>query len=302
MQYHQLFRQVKYLRAKMDSDTLILSPLSDKFPSLNKPLHCLSAVDKLALNLDSPTWCTLQVPENTFVCLLNKSGTAILHPPEPANPIPVYPNQAYFASPGTENLVLLSRGEHNWHTVSWQISQAELLCQKLMALLRNISPSFPATVPLSLSLIENEEIINRAAETASNTIDLSVLGIIHQLVSRFEDLPKLELPECPESVLKVLRDLHEFPLKHWGMREAARQSNYSEFYFSKLFKSAMGVGFHEYLDTLRAKLAVDLFLQTRLKVNDIANKCAFQRPEQLRSVLKTRLGLTPREIRSTPTC
>ena len=66
-------------------------------------------------------------------------------------------------------------------------------------------------------------------------------------------------------------------------------------YFHRLFKSAIGKTFHNYVEEFRIKKAIDLLSLTNKNITEIALECGFSSQSYFNQVFKRRMGKTPRE-------
>ncbi|MEE0927859.1 MAG: AraC family transcriptional regulator [Acutalibacteraceae bacterium] len=80
--------------------------------------------------------------------------------------------------------------------------------------------------------------------------------------------------------------------------DAADALGYERCYFSKMFKSIFGVGFNDYLSTLRFWAATDELTNTSRSITDIALDSGFQSVRSFNDVFKKKAGITPLEYRS----
>ncbi len=69
-------------------------------------------------------------------------------------------------------------------------------------------------------------------------------------------------------------------------------------YLSSRFKSEMGVGFVEYINTLRIRTAQQLLKDMRYRTNEVAALVGFDNPKYFARVFKKVTGLVPSEYRS----
>ena len=69
----------------------------------------------------------------------------------------------------------------------------------------------------------------------------------------------------------------------------------SPIHFHNLFKKAVGVTLHEYVQEQRLKKAVDLLLTTSMTLTQIAYACGFSSQSYFSFVFKQKTGKTPRE-------
>ena len=81
--------------------------------------------------------------------------------------------------------------------------------------------------------------------------------------------------------------------------QIANELFYNPKYLSHKFKEKMGMGYTDYLNSLRIKYAVMLFEHGIDSVKNIAALCGFSDPLYFSSVFKKRMGVSPSEYKKT---
>ena len=79
-----------------------------------------------------------------------------------------------------------------------------------------------------------------------------------------------------------------------SLENVAAHFSLSAIHFHNLFKKAVGVTLHEYVEEQRLKKAIDLLLTTKLTLTDIAFDCGFSSQSYFSFVFKRKFGVTPR--------
>ena len=82
-----------------------------------------------------------------------------------------------------------------------------------------------------------------------------------------------------------------------SLSEVASRTGFSVSRFSRCFKEAFGMGFSDYLLTLRCDHARRLLETTRLSIGQIAQDCGFQSASYFIQQFKRRVGQTPQSYR-----
>jgi AraC-like DNA-binding protein len=82
-----------------------------------------------------------------------------------------------------------------------------------------------------------------------------------------------------------------------SLSEVASRTGFSVSRFSRCFKEAFGMGFSDYLLTLRCDHARRLLETTRLSIGQIAQDCGFQSASYFIQQFKRRIGSTPQAFR-----
>jgi len=70
-------------------------------------------------------------------------------------------------------------------------------------------------------------------------------------------------------------------------------------YLSAFFIREMGMGFNEYISTIRIEYAKELLLTTNQKVNEIAEECGFSSASYFNVVFRKQVGVSPGAYRNT---
>ncbi|MBQ9116223.1 MAG: helix-turn-helix transcriptional regulator [Clostridia bacterium] len=87
----------------------------------------------------------------------------------------------------------------------------------------------------------------------------------------------------------------EFSDPEFSLNSAAKQLGYNSKYLSHAFKKKMGLGFSQYLTTVRIRNAVLLMEHGVDSVKNISFLCGFSDPLYFSTVFKKTVGMTPTE-------
>ncbi|MFY9233520.1 MAG: helix-turn-helix transcriptional regulator [Fimbriimonadaceae bacterium] len=133
-------------------------------------------------------------------------------------------------------------------------------------------------------------------------IEPLVLSVLYEIVPKLtigqDELQLAHLPpDLPASIGKLAKEVCGKPQTAWPLKEAAQAAGYSPFHFSRVFKSLVGYGFHEFVDRCRTEFAVEQLCDSDLPVDVIASSCGFGTTQGLRESVKEYLGLVPSELR-----
>ena len=71
----------------------------------------------------------------------------------------------------------------------------------------------------------------------------------------------------------------------------------SRYHFCRIFHSATGATFLEYLYNVRLAKAHQLLLGSDLSLNEISSRCGFSSTSHLARIFKNAYGIPPREFR-----
>lgn len=99
-------------------------------------------------------------------------------------------------------------------------------------------------------------------------------------------------------VMEVIDDcIRKQYMEDLSMQEMARQMNYSEAYFCKLFKQCFGQNFTSYLTEYRVNEAKKLLAQPAFNVKDVGRAVGYSDANYFAKVFKRITGLSPSEYR-----
>lgn len=96
-------------------------------------------------------------------------------------------------------------------------------------------------------------------------------------------------------VTDYMNENYKKPLR---LADVAEALGYERCYFSKLFKNIFGVGFNDYLTTLRVGAAAKELTHTARLITDIAFDSGFQSVRSFNDIFKKRTGMTPMQYRN----
>lgn len=80
--------------------------------------------------------------------------------------------------------------------------------------------------------------------------------------------------------------------------EVAQQLNISSEHLSRLFKEEINIGFNQYINMKKIKIAKKLLLNDQLKVSDISEQLGFSSPRYFSKVFKKLEGITTKEFKT----
>jgi transcriptional regulator GlxA family with amidase domain len=88
------------------------------------------------------------------------------------------------------------------------------------------------------------------------------------------------------------------PARAWNLSGLARVAGASNRHLSRLFHEHAGMSITDYRNRLRATLARELISQTRLDIEEVAERAGFGSTRQLRRAWRRLYGTTPRQARA----
>ncbi|SDM83924.1 AraC-type DNA-binding protein [Paenibacillus sp. yr247] len=84
---------------------------------------------------------------------------------------------------------------------------------------------------------------------------------------------------------------------HITLNDLARESFYSPYYLSKMFKECLGFTFTEYVHDVRLREAKRMLLETEDSVESIGRSVGYEDKTQFFRLFKQSLGMTPQQLR-----
>jgi len=222
----------------------------------------------------------------------------------------VMPPQSVTYLRGPINLVLtLARGEHQIEVLSWHSSSTPFLSAWLEKApsrqTRTDRPRIMATMPyrpfFEVVMKRFDEAIKTTPELAEPMLFSVLYDMVPRLVRSRSRLGLASVPvDIPPNVANLVQQVRQRPDLPWPLKDAAELVGYSPFHFSRIYKSLMGYGFHEFVDRCRTEHAVDLLCTTDSPIDVVAAASGFGTTQALRESVKEYLGLVPSELRTAP--
>ena len=130
----------------------------------------------------------------------------------------------------------------------------------------------------------------------TETVDLAAESILLYTFSRISQ-SAVQKDVLLFQILEITEERFRDPDLSIG--EIAQELNYNVKYLSHYFKEKKGVGYAQYLKTIRIKYAVSLFDHGISSVKNVALLSGFTDPLYFSSVFKSCIGLSPTEYKDT---
>ena len=243
---------------------------------------------------------TITLNDEWNLLILNSEGSILLNAPNDARAKLITPKSVAFFHGGSIQFQL-GRGAHEFTYLVWQQSSVSFLegwlksflvgNQERWAYVRGIDPTFSDLVTRFDACLKNPI-----------TADARMVGLIYdavpQMVTLEDQIQLAPLPsELPDTIALLVKRVAINSAAAWPLKDASDQAGYSPFHFSRVFKSMVGYGFHEYVERCRTANAIKMLLQTETSVDSIATISGFGTTQGLRESIKQYLGLVPSELR-----
>lgn len=143
----------------------------------------------------------------------------------------------------------------------------------------------------------------RGAEGAAGTVD-DLLGLLHavqdDLAGKVARCPGHSIARKRQVFLRMQRArlcLEGHAGGALRVAELARRSNFSPWYFTKVFQATYGIGPLQLAGQLRLEHACRLLADTRLPVTEVSLACGFDNPCSFSRAFRARHGITASEYR-----
>lgn len=135
-----------------------------------------------------------------------------------------------------------------------------------------------------------------ALNQAQTVDDLAVW--MQKLIDHFFALvPEPPAPVYSPLVAQAIALIGERYAEKLTLRDVAGSIHINESYLSKLFKKELGVGFTDYLNSLRIQKSVELLSQPDMNLLEIAGRVGFEDQSYFTKVFKKITGKTPRQFK-----
>lgn len=251
---------------------------------------------------------TVVVPHQGMAIAINTQGTLLVRTSTHARLIVIPPRSITFLKGKLKLGVVAARGEHFIQTISWSSSVTPLLERWISARIQARS-EFHAVRPIACKPVDPHftAIVQRMGQAmaSGDGAELLMLSAIYEasekLLMSGDEVQLATIPdEMPDTLRNLTEKVRANPALAWPLKDAADIAGYSPFHFSRVFKLAIGYGFHEYVDRCRTEAAIDMLISTDAAVEHVASRCGFGTTQGLRESVKEYLGLVPSELRSMP--
>ena len=247
------------------------------------------------------------VPNSVNALLINLSGTLLARSAPGGRLVIIAPRSLTFVRSG--KLVLqAARGDHESILVTWPARATPVLEVWLGAKggsKSSASSRFVACKPIDPHFAAAFERFNAAIKGSPDAMEPLVISMLYEVVARLmsggDQVQLAALPsDLPDTIKDLVAKVRRNPAAPWPLKDAADMAGYSPFHFSRVFKTLVGYGFHQFVDRSRTECAVEMLVTTESAVDLVASTCGFGTTQGLRESVKEYLGLVPSELRAVP--
>ena len=135
----------------------------------------------------------------------------------------------------------------------------------------------------------------------SSVSKMKCVGLIWQLASEIAKIKcaysSLSDKRKAQKIEPVINYIHAHYTEEISLEDAMAIIGYSKGSFCKMFKDAMGMGFHQYLNNYRIQSSLYLLKNTDMAIGEIAETVGFSEFKSFCRVFKSIMGETPGEFR-----
>jgi AraC-like DNA-binding protein len=249
----------------------------------------------------------IRIPESTHVLLFVCSGTLLIRRESDLKWTVVAPQAIAFSSGACSQRMNISRGEHRLYVITWT-SDAALALDKWIEenvvdeASRGGTKPFPRCKPMPANGMDRISHLDQLLQSGAPTSLPTILSVIDEAVGlTLVGESEIGLSPLPSDLSAVMLALTERvkarPDLPWPLKDASDQVGYSPFHFSRVFKSLVGYGFHEFVDRCRTEYSIRMLTTTDDPIEIIAAAAGFGTAQSLRESVKDHLGLLPSEFR-----
>lgn len=128
--------------------------------------------------------------------------------------------------------------------------------------------------------------------------ELLTLAYKQNIINNEKNLRKSSDKNVSEDIFAALDFIYNNYKTSISLDDVAKHVNMSSSYFSKLFKKVMGIGFAQYLLSLRMKEACTLLETTSLPITEVALNSGFNSSQYFCNAFKTQKKISPFQYRS----
>ncbi len=263
-------------------------------------------VETVTASVSKTATGSVTVPQGVNLLCFNSVGTLLVRDGGEGNLTVIPPRSATFVRGGVRLVAQAARGDHSTQLMSWQGILTPLL-DSWVASRTSRSSTSRRTIgckqvdPHLTGALQRFEQAKAAGEAAEPLLLSVAYELVSKLMTGSDQVQLAAIPiDLPETIKQLTKEVRKNSALPWPLKEAADTAGYSPFHFSRVFKSLVGYGFHEYVDRCRTEVAIDMLCNTDSPVDLVASACGFGTTQGLRESVKEYLGLVPSELRAVP--
>jgi len=281
MPYVNLIKNLRERAAEPIPDTVVKNLQPSDFPAIE-------AFQSSTLT-QRPYAFDFSVTGERAVISLRLTGTSFLQDQSTGKCMLVQPGTVIFYRPG-DFRTIFGRGKCTSvfiATDSLAVTNGGLLSSLLVDgnLVSNIDLDTDSAVKDVLELFEQE----------SRWSFFKFAAAFYSLADRTHSAQSLA--RVPQGVFaKLFAAVHDNPAAKWSNETAAEFSGYSVYHFSRKFRSEIGNGFLEFVNSLRAVRMVELMFESGEAPDVAAAKLGFSSVESASRTIRDEFGFTVPEI------
>lgn len=251
----------------------------------------------------------LRIGAETLSLFLMRKGTALIWGEADRRWFVMPPQSVTYLRGPVNFLMSFARAEQRMESVTWHSKNTPLLGEWLerqrVRSAKGDRPRIMATMPYSPIF---QHVVQRFDDACSGNAELmepTIMSVIYEMLPRLvrsrSRLGLAPVPaDLPGNIAQLVTQVRQRPDVAWPLKEAADLVGYSPFHFSRVYKSLIGYGFHEFVDRCRTEHAVDLLCTSDTPIDVVAATSGFGTTQALRESVKEYLGLVPSELRTSP--
>jgi AraC-like DNA-binding protein len=281
-------------------------------PIVARALHGLSQglvsqvqVLEISAQLAKPTAAIAQLLPGSHALVFNPHGSLWLRTNAPPNKLLIPSGSLTFIRGGSRVAVLGGRGEQQIVIFTWHTSLSSALENWILtkAGSRHAPIRALASQSVGIKLKPGVDRFFDAIRNRPTNADPLLISALFELCGHLLGAPDQlriarDAEKVPEPLTELIEAVRNDPTAPWPLVDAATRAGYSPFHFSRVFKAALGYGFHEYVERCRTEIALLLLIQTANPVDIVASSAGFGTPQSLRDAMKQYVGLVPSELRN----
>ena len=160
-----------------------------------------------------------------------------------------------------------------------------------------VPPAARAQVAASLREMAAEDALCDERSALILKMQLQALLLLCSRVCVFLFEPSADLPTADPQILQAARYICQYYAEPLTSADVARAVGFSPNYLSRKFRSAAGIGLHEYIVFVRLQHAAQELVSTPDSITTIALRCGFSDSNYFKDSFKKKYGVTPRDYR-----